>query len=879
MHHHAFVLATALALFATAHANAAACDGAWVRSVKLRTTKSGLVKGRLAITVVRPGVTPADLVADGDLGLRLLDAGDELGAAIWETTVPADAFVPKGRALRSDTVVLRPARDQADAVVVKVRIDDADISGLAARGGLRAELDTGARCARSCVIACRAKGRRAALGCKASHTFVGADGAYGAFRKARGRFARMATSLCPLALDLRDGCDPLVEEKCILPFPTDTFLADDPSTPTGKRLAYPAESLPKNVSGTYIDPTDWNTLDGFSPGPMLVALFPDTGAPVDPSATNVAFHTDFARSLDADHPIVLLDTVSGERVPHFAEMDANTGDVTKRALIIRPARRLENARRYVVAIRNLVDTNGTPIRPRLVFRALRDADPISADVCGSPCGAFAARFEDRYERIFDDLAAAGVARDDLILAWDFTTASDEALTGWMVSVRDQAFALPTPEFTVTSVNEGTGSGFNANVFRRIEGTFQAPLFMTADAPASRLNLVDGVPTQNGFATVPFVVDIPHSAVPPDTGSYTPSRASLWGHGLLGTRYQLGGLSSFANGNAIVMAAVDMQGMAEEDVGTAVVPLILDGSKFHFIPERLHQGILNHLLLGRLLADGVDGFNSDPAFQFHADARPAIDTSRVYYSGGSQGGIFGLTIMGVATNFERGFLAVPGANYSTLLRRAAPFKLYLDLMRPAYPDRLDETLIIALIQQLWDRADPNSYLPHIIPSDLSDPPVPHRVLLHMSTCDSQVSNLGTEIAVRSLGIPQMAPPLRSFFDVPESTVTVDGSALQEIDWQRCDVSRCNTPAGFDDGDVCLSDADCPGPNDVMSGDVNRTVCDSGRPPLENLIPRFDNGAHGAEGDAPPDSPVTRQADGFLQPNGVIEPLCDGPCDPF
>ena len=50
------------------------------------------------------------------------------------------------------------------------------------------------------------------------------------------------------------------------------------------------------------------------------------------------------------------------------------------------------------------------------------------------------------------------------------------------------------------------------IFRRVEGTFQAPLFMTADAPASRLNLVNGVPTQNGYATVPFVVDTPRLAV-------------------------------------------------------------------------------------------------------------------------------------------------------------------------------------------------------------------------------------------------------------------------------------------------------------------------------------------------------------------------------
>jgi hypothetical protein len=605
---------------------------------------------------------------------------------------------------------------------------------------------------------------------------------------------------------------------------------------------------------------------------MLIALFPDTGAAVDLVASNVAFHTNFARSLDADHPTVLMRADTGERIPHFAEMDANTADVTKRALIIRPALRLENGTRYIVALRNLVDVNGEPIRPRLVFQALRDGVDDPAGVCGAACAAL---FEARgaaYADLMATLETHGVSRDDLVLAWDFTTASDQNLTQWMVSMRDQAFALPTPSFTVESIDDGGGAGFNEHIFVRIEGTFEAPLFMSADAPASRLNLVDGMPAQNGFGTIPYVVDIPRFAW---NGSdpVTPVRATLWGHGLLGSRFQLDTLEAPANGNGFVVAAVDMQGMAEEDVPASIVPITGNLSLFHRIPERLHQGILNHLLLGRLLGDAANGFNSHPAFQFGAGGTPIIDTSEVYYSGGSQGGIFGLTIMAVAENFERGFLAVPGANYSTLLRRAAPFNLFLNLLRPVYPDRLDETILIAVIQQIWDRAEPNGYLHHVLPGDLSDPPVPHRVLLHMATCDSQVSNLGTEIAVRSLGIPQVAPANRSFFAVPEATEPVDGSALLEIDWQRCG-RRCNVPGADSPGAPCETDADCPGEGDP----AGRTRCDDGRPPLENLIPPFDNGAHGAEGGIDATHPVALQVDQFLRPGGLIEHFCAETCDP-
>src|SRR5438128_11798354 len=183
------------------------------------------------------------------------------------------------------------------------------------------------------------------------------------------------------------------------------------------------------------------------------------------------------------------------------------------------------------------------------------------------------------------------------------------------------------------------------------------MFLTADAPASRLNLVGGVRVQNGFATVPWVVDVPRIAV--EGAQPRPGRPTLWGHGLLGDRFQLGALSALANLYDFVVGAVDMQGMSRDDLlHGGIVPVTHDVSNFHFIPQRLHQGFLNHFLLGRLMVDPVHGFNSHPAFRFGPDATGIIDTTEVYYSGGSQGGIFGLAIMSIAEDFRRGFLAVP-----------------------------------------------------------------------------------------------------------------------------------------------------------------------------------------------------------------------------
>jgi hypothetical protein len=861
------LLAAALAALVFApSAHAADCSGADITGLDVTPGRV-----RLRATVTRAGLDPAALIAGG-LHLRLVDADD--GSVVYSLDLPATSFRGKGNGLRYDrqgsfrgSVRVAVDPQQADTVRLDVRDPRATTANTSDDRALRVELDGAGGCARSCVSVCTAK-RNGALGCQASADYVpAADQGFGARRKP----TRRATSaLCGLSLPADDGCDVLIEEQCVLPYPSSHFLKPDPTTPTGLRLQYPAHALPKNVAGKHIDPTDWNTLDGYSPGPVILTLFPDTGHPVDLEASHVAFHTNFARSLDADHPTVLAKAANGERIVHFAEMDANTDDVRRRAMIIRPGKRLDDGTQYVVGIRRLVDTQGTPITPRLAFRALRDGatDAELAAACGSACAARLAARRPAMEATFASLAAAGVARNDLVLAWDFTTASTTALTGWMVAVRDQAFALGTPTFTVTSVDDGPGGlGRNANIFRRVEGTFQAPLFMTADAPGSRLNLVDGVPRQNGFATVPFMVDIPHWVLN-GGGTPRPARPTLWGHGLLGTRSQIGSLSELANGFGFVIGGVDMQGMSNPDL-PAIVELIGDYSKFHRIPERLHQGFLNHLLFARLMRDPVAGLGTHPAFQFGDPPVSIIDSTEVYYSGGSQGGIFGGAIMGIAEEFTRGFLAVPAANYSTLLHRSIDFDPYLQLTRGNYPDRLDEQLIIALAQQLWDRAEPQGYLPHIIPGTLSDPPVPHKVLIHMATYDSEVSNLGTEIEVRSLGIPQLTPVHRSFFQIPEMAAPFDGSAFVEIDPQL-GFSRCNVPGEANPGAACETDADCPGIGDPPT----RTRCDSGVPPPTNTAPKFNNRAHGSTS-----SPAAgAQISAFLAPDGRVEQFCDGPCDP-
>ena len=251
-------------------------------------------------------------------------------------------------------------------------------------------------------------------------------------------------------------CDPLVPTQCGFPFPSSVYLADDPTTPTGKRVAIGATTLPRYGAGPHIDASLWNDSDGFSPGqPALVHL---PGATV----TGLPSQDTIAASIDPSSPTILLDADTGELVPHFAERDESipTEDDAERTLMIRPVVRLDDARRYIVAIRRVVDAGGAPIEPSPAFRALRDGE--------ASCDPSVVARRDLYADIFARLEQAGVPRGDLQIAWDYTTASRANNTSRLLYMRDDALAkvgADGPAYVIDRVEDNP----NPHVRRQAHG--------------------------------------------------------------------------------------------------------------------------------------------------------------------------------------------------------------------------------------------------------------------------------------------------------------------------------------------------------------------------------------------------------------------------
>ncbi|HEU4657656.1 MAG TPA: hypothetical protein VFR97_09035 [Capillimicrobium sp.] len=578
------------------------------------------------------------------------------------------------------------------------------------------------------------------------------------------------------------ACDPVDPSLCLYPWPSNAYTTKDTTTDTGLRLSLKPSQMPRNVDGTPIDPTQLNRNDGFSPGTAIVTRVPGLDNEQAFEKTGAVPITDMARAFDRDQPVVLINTRTHQRHLIWSEIDANPADREDVTLIIRPGKNLEDGTRYVVALRNLKNAQGKTLRPQPAFRKQRDAKRPSK----------------RYRRIFKDLRKAKIARDDLYLAWDFTVASERNLTERVLSIRDAAFAElgdtnladlrpdgHSPAFTVDSVTDFTVEQ-DPNIARQVTGTVTVPCFL--DQP--------GCPPGSGFryasATSNIPQRIPGNTIAaeyvcniPRVAMERPARPGIYGHGLLGKPTEINQLQlkSLSQEHDFVFCATSWKGMANEDI-IHVAGLLNDLSRFSTVPDRLQQGYIDQLYLGRAMIR-PDGLSSHPAFQNGA-GQPVLDTApgRLYYDGNSQGGIMGGALTAIAPDFDRAVLGVPGMNFSTLLRRSVDFNTYAQILYKAYPDELERPLILSLIQLVWDRGEANGYANHMTTDPLPDTPQ-HRVLMHVALGDHQVANVTADVEARTIGAatlpnpvaPGRFPDREPLYGIPRiRSFPYDGSAI-------------------------------------------------------------------------------------------------------
>jgi hypothetical protein len=420
--------------------------------------------------------------------------------------------------------------------------------------------------------------------------------------------------------------------------------------------------------------------------------------------------------------------------------------------------------------------------------------------------------------IFSRLKKAGIKRRSLFLAWDFTVASERNLSERMLHIRNDAFAQlgdtkladltiqgKAPAFRVSKVETDTGG-----LARRVTGYFDVPCYIATPGcqPGGGFVYTPGTnePLQipGNTYTAKFVCNIPQSAL------QAPARGSLYGHGLFGSTGELGQgqLKDFANEHNFVFCGTTWAGMgceidapspdpagfqhllADVQAGSTgpncdipnVVTAISDLSRFNTMVDRVQEGMLAFLYLGRLMAH-PQGLATDPAFR-GAQGRPVIQTGTTYYDGNSQGGIIGGALAAVMVDSNRASIGVPGMNYSTLLQRSTDFgrgtgdecpparmptpsdptnlPSYACLVYKAYPNEQDRQIVFSLMQMLWDRGEADGYAWHMNKDPYDNTPA-HEVLMSLAFGDHQVSNWAAAVEARTMGAYLRTPALDTFRD--------------------------------------------------------------------------------------------------------------------
>lgn len=621
------------------------------------------------------------------------------------------------------------------------------------------------------------------------------------------------------------GCDMLDPSYCMYPFPSNHFTTVDSFTDTGRRIDFNLAAMPRNTAGKPIDPTEWNRNDGFSPGQMIQVVVPGVDLHVtDQLASSVPMLDRLGNNEDdvADSAIMVFEVTDSGLVRHpvFAELDANVtafkpcslGDGAGEvfgladqddardfaqgfsdecysnggealpgqdpganpgpALLIRPAKNFRDGQRYIVALRDLRDSDVNVIDAPAAFKVFRDGNGTNIPALN--------RRADNVNDVLAHLSAAGVPTNDLYLAWDFTVASTRNLAGRLLHMRDDAlYALDknggendcviydgnddecaAPRFTIDRI-EDRGEG--DSIPRRIYGRLFVPSYLTTpdnacDAPTDpvmvgfcdQLRQAASTAEENGM---PFSAEMAGgldqlftvAALPKPYGrlNYEPDHRGPWGDGLPD---RLGRVAeqpvefvcsipqkAFTDGPSRpnLYGHGLLGGKGEGTGGSAMnfarnqnfMPCAIDWIGMSTGDIANVAAILTDVSHFPTLADRSQqgmvnwhylarALRHNEGFASHPAfqkaGEPLFDNSQVYYDGNSQGGIMGGTVLATSSDITRGTLGVFGMNYSTLLRRSVDFNGYGAVMYASYRNSLDQSFILSMMQMLWDRAETNGY---------------------------------------------------------------------------------------------------------------------------------------------------------------------------
>ena len=557
-------------------------------------------------------------------------------------------------------------------------------------------------------------------------------------------------------------CDNTNPDHCLLPFPSSAFLDSDSGTTTGYRLDIDGQAIPDSASAPSEDFHMLDYKDGHSPSTQVFTTFSSL-----PDISGLASQDSIHLSSQPDHNSLLLNMDTGQITEHWVEISSRTQEDEPTLVHVRSLRGLDHNTQYAVAFRGLVDENGDPIEPFPGFKALRDGIVTDNQQIES--------LRPSYETMFTSLSGIGYERQNLISAWWFHTASTQSITGDIISMRNDATQRLGDDgigCNVTSVIENYAE--DNTTLRRISGTITTPHYLESTYPPTPMTRSeDGTPKFNFLTEVVFTVTIPMSAAE----SSQPAPLVVLGHGFLGNgEGMVSGFRGWANDSGVATIGTDFKGWSSDGDFDAVTFGLMNVNYLQHQSERLQQSVINHLAM----ITTIKGVCSDIP-EFYHNGVNLVDTTDVDYMGVSLGGIRGPSMLSLIPEIDHGVLWVAGSSFGFIAERSTQYTQFEELFSSplAYESTMDRSILIALMQSMWDTTEPETYLP-FIDGGLDGELHPYEVLYLVSINDAQVTTLSADRASRTSGIPVLAnstyyPHGLEIVDAPTS-----GSAIVYFD---------------------------------------------------------------------------------------------------
>ena len=292
-------------------------------------------------------------------------------------------------------------------------------------------------------------------------------------------------------------------------------------------------------------------------------------------------------------------------------------------------------------------------------------------------------------------------------------------------------------------------------------------------------------------------------------------------------------------------------MSQSDLGNTA-RVTSDISNFPKLADRLQQGLLDELFLGRVMIDPE-----------RVQQRRRVPRRRAPGSVGDRhappllrrqqpGRDHGRRAHRRRPDFTRAALGVAAMRYSLLLPRSVDFDQFAALLYPNYPDELTRPLFLSLIQMLWDRGEPNGYAHRMTTNPLPDTPA-HKVLINVALGDHQVSNFASDVEARTIGASTHAPVLDPG-RWPDDDVLFGVPRITSYPVRRLggDLLRGHRPR-------------------ASRSEIPAETIGVPPPPFENVPNREGEDPHGAPRGAPL---AEKLISGFLQPYGAVTNVCGG-----